>query len=213
MRPLAIIESDAHLAAEIRSAVESAGFRADCFSDGASALKILHARSFALVILDLETPGLDAFSVCSEAAQVAPVITLTSEDAEERCIRALESGADDCLCRPFGERELVARVQNVLRRANHGFDIHGGFDALEISLREMRVRTGASTFDLTRGEAELLAVLLEHAPAPLTVARIASILSAKRGTIESRIKSLRKKLGAHRLASRGRLGYELVQPR
>lgn len=206
MRPLAIIESDAHLAAEIRSAVESAGFRADCF-DGASALKNLHTRSFALVILDLETPGIDPFSVCSEASRIAPVITLTSEREEETCLRALASGADDCLCRPFPGRELVARVNNVLRRVSE--EIGANAD-LEVSVREMRVRTGLSTFDLTRGEAELLSLLLEHAPAPLTVARMAEILRAKRGTVESRVKGLRRKLGPARLVSRGKLGYELV---
>jgi DNA-binding response OmpR family regulator len=63
--------------------------------------------------------------------------------------------------------------------------------------------------ELSRGEAEVLTLLLEHAPAPITTMEMARLLPAKRATIESRIKSLRKKLGSDRLVTRGRFGYEL----
>ena len=87
------------------------------------------------------------------------------------------------------------------------------YDSLSVSISEMRIRTGTETHDLTRGETELLAVLIQHAPAPLPVRRIAELLDARRGTIESRIKSLRRKLGGGRLVSRGGLGYQLVHER
>jgi len=98
-------------------------------------------------------------------------------------------------------------IRNVLRRsdATEGDQL----DALSVSISEMRVRVGGATHDLTRGEAEVLATLIHHAPAPVTAVRLSQILNAKRGTIESRIKSLRKKLGPGRLVSRGSLGYQL----
>jgi len=106
-------------------------------------------------------------------------------------------------------RELVARVRNILRRAPATVDDICELDTLSISLREMRIRTDGIVHELSRGEAEVLALLLERSPAPLTTIEIARLLPAKRATIESRIKSLRKKLGPGRLVARGAFGYEL----
>jgi DNA-binding response OmpR family regulator len=95
----------------------------------------------------------------------------------------------------------------VLRRSDASED--DALDELTISIAEMRVRVGGTTHDLTRGEAAVLATLIQHAPAPVTAVRMSELLNAKRGTIESRIKSLRKKLGPGKLISRGSLGYQL----
>ena len=117
-----------------------------------------------------------------------------------------------CLCRcSHPDRgELVARVRNVLRRATNERDAATcDLDKLSISLAEMRIRNGDVVHELSRGEAEVLTLLLEHSPAPITTVEMARILPAKRATIESRIKSLRRKLGPDRLVTRGRFGYEL----
>lgn len=206
MRPLAIIEQDIAYTEQLRSYVESAGFRAECFADPAAAMNELRRRAFSLAILDLELRDFDPYAVCREMSGLAPLITVTSECKSEICVRAFESGADDCVVRPVAERELVARIRNVLRRAD-GEALQ--LDSVSISIPEMRIRNGDEVRDLTRGETEILALLLEHAPTPLTPARMAELLTARRGTIESRIKSLRAKLGPGRLVSRGRLGYQL----
>jgi DNA-binding response OmpR family regulator len=207
MRPLAIIENDVATSSEIRAALEAAGFRTDSFRNGASAMADLSRRTFALAILDLQLTDTDPFSVCREVSRYAPVIALASNCAEEMCLRAFESGADDCVARQIPGRELVARIRNVLRRADME---ESESDVLLAAVSEMRIRDEGETRDLTRGEAELLALLLARTPTPLTVARMAEILSVKRGTLESRIKSLRKKLGPEKLVSRGSLGYQLV---
>ena len=207
MRPLAIIESDVALSAKLREAVEAAGFRAECFSTATNALTHLRTRSYALAILGLDLRDTDPYAVCEQVSRHVPIITVANECGEEACVRALEHGADDCVLRKTSGRELVARIRNVLRRsdATEGDQL----DALSVSISEMRVRVGGATHDLTRGEAEVLATLIQHAPAPVTAVRMSQILNAKRGTIESRIKSLRKKLGPGRLVSRGSLGYQL----
>lgn len=210
MRPLAIIESDESLIAAYRRNFQSAGFRVDCFTDTASALPSIRRRTFSLAILDLDLRDTDPYAVCREVSGIVPVIAVTAEGGEDVCVSAFEAGADDCVTRTLAGRELIARVRNVLRRAaNHADPVTRELDALSISLTEMRVRNGAVVHPLSRGEAELLALLLEHAPTPLTVLQLAEMAPAKRATIESRIKSLRKKLGADRLVSRGRFGYEL----
>lgn len=207
MRPLAIIEPDATYSASLRATLEAAGFRAECFATATNALSELRTRAFALAILDLDVRDTDPYAVCREVSPHLPVITVARECETDACIRALECGADDCVVRSTAGRELVARVHNVLRRMPHREE----YDTLETSLAEMRVRVGSATYDLTRGETEVLAVLVQHAPAPVTVARMCEVLPVKRGTIESRIKSLRRKLGKTRLVSRGSLGYQLVE--
>jgi DNA-binding response OmpR family regulator len=212
MRPLAIIDPCSSIT--LRRDMEAAGFRAECFGDAPSALTALRRRSYALAILDLDLDvdlhGGDPFQVCREVSRIVPVIAITAEGCEDICVQAFESGADDCVVRTLTGRELVARVRNVLRRsANENEAATCDLDTLSISLPEMRVRNGEVVHELSRGEAEVLTLLLERSPAPITTVEMARVLPAKRATIESRIKSLRKKLGPDRLVTRGRFGYEL----
>jgi DNA-binding response OmpR family regulator len=206
MRPLAIIENDAGTSTEIRTAIEAAGFQTDWFRDGASALSNLSRRTFALAIVDLENVDTDPFSICREASRFVPVIALGADSGADQCLRAFEHGADDCVPRQVPGRELVARIRNLLRRT----DEHAQPDTLLSAVAEMRIRDEGETRDLTRGESELLALLISRSPSPLTVSQMSEILGVKRGTLESRIKSLRKKLGHERLVSRGSLGYQLL---
>ena len=209
MRPLAIIESDSAHAASLHAALEAAGFRAQCFSSGSAALPHVRAQEFALAILDLDLRDTDPFAMCSEARQHLPVIALASACTAETCIRALESGADDCIRRKTSGRELVARVRAILRRSDPAGD--GAAHSLALSIAEMRIRASDATHDLTRGETEVLSLLLTYMPAPITALRMAEPLHARRGTVESRIRSLRQKLGPGKLVSRGRLGYQLAE--
>lgn len=207
MRPLAIIEPDSGYCASLRATLEAAGFHAECFSTGTAAAAELRARAFSLAILDLDLRDTDPFAMCREVSHHLPVITVASECRAETCVRALECGADDCVVRATPGRELVARVHNVLRRMQ-GAERYG---TLESSLAEMRVHAGSATHELTRGEADVLSILLEHAPAPVTIERICEELKAKRNTVRSRIKSLRTKVGRERLVSRRSLGYQLLE--
>lgn len=200
---------DASRGMELRGAIEAAGFQAEWFSTATAALAQLRMRTFALAILDLALRDTDPFAVCREISRHVPIIAIASEDGDDSCVRALESGADDCVPRATSGRELIARIRNVLRRSTSAEEKE--YDSLSVSISEMRIRTPTETHDLTRGETELLALLIQHAPAPLPVRRIAELVGARRGTIESRIKSLRRKLGGGRLVSRGGLGYQLVQ--
>lgn len=209
IRPLALIEPDPIYSASIRRTFEEAGFHVDCFAEPGAAFDSLRTRAFGLAIVELDREAFDPFAITNEVSQLMPVLTITSNPSEEQCIKALRSGADDCICRPFRDRELIARTRNILRRVGASLDEPAPSD-LSISIAEMRVSVDGTTHDLTRGEADVLAALLAHAPTPLNATRLAELLSAERGTVESRIRSLRQKLGAHHLVTRGRLGYELA---
>lgn len=210
MRTLALIENDVAFAAELRRSVEAEGFRTECFPDGGSAIASVLDRPYALAIIDLGVGGVDPdpFELCRTVSAQHPVIALTTDRSDETCVRALESGADDCICRPFPLRELVARIRNVLTRVAP----EPGDEGFAWFADAMRVRVDGRMHNLTRGEAEVLALLVESAPRPLTIEQMLAMLPSehpvKRGTIESRIKSLRRKLG-ERLVSRGRFGYQL----
>ena len=211
IRPLALIEPDPLYAASIRRTFEEAGYHVDCFADPGAAFDSLRTRAFGLTIVELDRSSFDPFTVTSEISALMPVLTITSNPSEEQCVKALQSGADDCICRPFRDRELIARTRNILRR--NGAGDTSGAEApsnLMISIAEMRATADGVTHDLTRGEADVLAALLAHAPTPLSSTQLAELVSAERGTVESRIRSLRQKLGPHHLVTRGRLGYELA---
>lgn len=212
MRPLVIIEHDPDFARELRVAVEEAGFQTESFDDPAAALPDLRRNAYALAIVDVDRS--DASEICNEASRLVPVIAVTAQCSEDVCVQMFEAGADECLARPIPARELGARVRNVLRRAGTNADQEG---ELSQSLSAMRVESRGRTYDLSHGEAEVLAVLAHAAGAPLTITQILERLPAearvKPGTISSRIKSLRRKLGADRLVTRGGFGYALADER
>jgi DNA-binding response OmpR family regulator len=149
----------------------------DCVpcADGDAALKLARERHFDLVILDVMLPGLDGVTVCrairreSENPDV-PVLMLTARREESDKVVGLESGADDYLTKPFGIRELIARVRALLRRGPR--PIGSGapreqvqaitYKHIEMDPARRRVRVGTTDVDLTSNEFQLLYVLLSN---------------------------------------------------
>jgi DNA-binding response OmpR family regulator len=140
--------------------------------DGEAALKLARSRSFDLVILDVMLPGLDGVTVCkairrdSENPDV-PVLMLTARREESDKVVGLESGADDYLTKPFGVRELVARVRALLRRGPRPLVTTTreaakpiNYKHVEMDPSRRRVRVGNTDVELTSNEFQLLYVLL-----------------------------------------------------
>ena len=154
-----------HLRLEHAEPVEAA--------DGNTALDLARQRRFDLVILDLMLPGLDGMTVCRairrESANTAtPILMLTARREESDKVLGLDSGADDYLTKPFGVRELMARVRALLRR---NVRVHGdGIDAtapvayknIVIDPARRSVRAGQRDVELTANEFQLLLVLLAN---------------------------------------------------
>jgi len=140
--------------------------------DGRAALELARNRRFDLVILDLMLPGLDGLTVCrairkDSPNRSTPILMLTARREETDKVLGLDSGADDYLTKPFGVRELMARVRALLRRAGSGersdaprASVAIVYRHIEIDPARRRVRVSGRDVDLTANEFQLLSVLL-----------------------------------------------------
>ncbi len=141
-----LVEDDATLAAAVRYNLERAGYTCLVAGDGARALELVRRERPALVLLDVMLPGIDGLEVCRRirAESTVPIIMLTARVEEIDRVVGLEVGADDYITKPFGMRELVARVRAALRRAQMQPD--------EDTTATQPVRFGGVTVDPARRE-------------------------------------------------------------
>lgn len=121
MQKILVVDDDAHIREVVCFALRRAGYGTINANNGREALELAAREQPVLVILDIMMPELDGIAVCRrlQAGSNIPIIFLTSKDEEMDRILGLELGADDYVVKPFSPRELVARVNAVLRR-------HGG---------------------------------------------------------------------------------------
>jgi DNA-binding response OmpR family regulator len=141
-------------------------------ADGRRGLELARLRKFDLVILDLMLPGLDGVTVCRAIRRDSPnastpILMLTARRDEADKVVGLDSGADDYLTKPFGVRELMARVRALLRRAAALAPASDGsaprpiaYKDIEVDPARRSVRVGDRHIDLTTNEFQLLWVLL-----------------------------------------------------
>jgi DNA-binding response OmpR family regulator len=114
-----VVDDDPTVSEVVRRYLERDGFIVESAADGPATLAAAAARPPDLVVLDLGLPGLDGLEVCRQLrlSSPVPIVMLTARGAETDRILGLELGADDYVTKPFSPRELVLRVQSVLRRA------------------------------------------------------------------------------------------------
>jgi DNA-binding response OmpR family regulator len=116
-----VVEDDAAIRELLRLHLDLSGFAIDEADDGRKALDRARATAFDLVLLDVMLPGLDGVSVCRAIRSAGPnidtpILMLTAREGESDKVLGLESGADDYLTKPFGVRELMARISALMRR-------------------------------------------------------------------------------------------------
>lgn len=145
------------------------GFKVDVASNGEAGLEAATRKHYDLFVLDIMLPGMDGYELCRRlrARTSAPVLFLSARDTELDKVVGLEIGGDDYLSKPFGVRELIARVRALLRRSQ-GEDFAKNSSAITaggITLNEdAHTATGdAGDIDLTPREFELLAALMKNA--------------------------------------------------
>ncbi|NEA43952.1 response regulator transcription factor [Streptomyces sp. SID11385] len=160
-----VVDDDPTVAEVVTGYLHRAGYTVDRAGDGPSALARAHTHRPDLVVLDLMLPGMDGLEVCRRlrARTAVPVVMLTARGDEEDRILGLERGADDYVTKPFSPRELVLRVESVLRRTRPDPEpdpVRVGRLALDPAAR-LATRDGAP-LSLTLREFDLLAFFLRH---------------------------------------------------
>jgi DNA-binding response OmpR family regulator len=162
-----LVEDDPHIRELVELHLKLEGLTVVAIGDGNEALGRARAESFELIVLDLMLPGLDGVTVCRAIRRDsrntdAPILMLTARRDESEKVLGLDSGADDYLTKPFGVRELVARVRALLRRrrpitGEHAPAVQVGDLSVEPARRQARL--GGREIELTAHEFELLYVL------------------------------------------------------
>ncbi len=200
-----VVEDEAKLRDVLRSYLERAGYAVLTAGSGAEALDLTTTAAPDLVLLDLRLPDIPGEAVAQEIRQVSDVaiLMLTAKAGEDDRIRGFEAGADDYLTKPFSPRELVLRVQAILRRGQAAADrkvresFGGGELVIDSERREAFVR--GAPVELTPTEWGVLNAL---ATTPGRVYSRAELINRVRGyefegyerTVDSHVKNLRRKV-------------------
>ena len=169
MPRILLIDDDAHLGAPLASYFARFDFQLDCASRPSEGLARLRAEPYDAAILDVMLPEMDGFALCREIRKESdiPIVMLTARgDVMDRVV-GLELGADDYLPKPFEPRELVARVQTILRRQRAvqppaAPSQQRSFEGLSIDLDKREVLRHGERVELTGTEFELLALLADQ---------------------------------------------------
>ena len=214
-----LVEDDVSIAESLRDGLERHGFDVEHTDSGRGAVE--RAAGFDLVLLDLGLPDLDGKDVCRQIREAGsvPIIVLTARGDEIDRVLLLELGADDYLVKPFGFRELVARIGAVTRRATRPTEepVVQVVGALRIDRDARRVQADGGEVDLTPKEYDLLAMLAERPGAVRTREDIIDQVwdvnwYGPTKTLDVHVSALRRKLGHPEWISTLRgVGYRLEQ--
>jgi two-component system OmpR family response regulator/two-component system phosphate regulon response regulator OmpR len=182
---LLVVDDDQRLRDLLQRYLGEQGFSVKTAENAGAMDKWLMRESFELIVLDLMLPGEDGLSICRRlrtSDQQLAIIMLTAKGDEIDRIVGLEMGADDYLPKPFNPRELVARIQAVLRRrvsvvpgAPSAVDQRIAFGNVEVDLATRTLRRGADMLPLTTGEFAVLKALLQNPRQPLSRDRLMTL--------------------------------------
>lgn len=190
-RKILVVDDEAILVETIAYNLEQAGYRVVTAADGGSALDAARSEIPDLIILDVMLPGMDGLEVCRQLRKesgtaTTPIVMLTAKSDEIDKVVGLEVGADDYVTKPFGRRELLARVRALLRRSEYphpGEDRLGAQEAVEavrpasrdlvagplrIDLAGRRVNCRGQDLELQPKQFDLLAYLVRNRGTVLT---------------------------------------------
>lgn len=220
---LLLVEDDRAIGEPLVEALGREGYQVTWVQTGEAALT---AAPVDLVLLDLGLPDLDGREVCRRlhAERATPIIILTARDDELERVLLLESGADDYVIKPFGFRELVARIRAVRRRTTTpaapaaGPPVAVDPDGLVVDTRSRRVQLRGREVDLTPKEFDLLALFTSESGRVLTREEIIEqVWDANwwgpTKTLDVHVAALRKKLGDPRWITTLRgVGYRFDPP-
>ncbi|MEM7056623.1 MAG: response regulator transcription factor [Pseudomonadota bacterium] len=202
-----VVDDDPHIREVVCFALEKAGMQTHAAADGAAALQYADANSPDLIVLDINMPEMDGLEMCRRLRQSSdvPVLFLSSRDDEIDRVLGLELGADDYVTKPFSPRELVARINAILKRARPvqetPEDPTVRVDQLEIDPVEHRATWDSGDLQLTATEFQLLETMARQPRRVFTrddlmKAVYAPGIHVSDRTLDSHVRHVRAKLAA-----------------
>ena len=168
-----IVEDEARIARFLQMELEHEGFEAETESNGTRAYERIIPEKFDIVLLDVMLPGMDGIEICRRVREISnvPIIMLTARDAVEDRVEGLDIGADDYMTKPFAVPELIARLNNALRRR----DLAEGDPSDRLTVKNLvmflsryEVQVDGEIVALTKREYDLLEYLLRNKRTVLT---------------------------------------------
>lgn len=167
-RSILIVEDEPSIVTLIKYNLEKSGFKTEVAYNGEEAIEKAMQTKFDLIVLDLMLPKMDGMEVCKTIRKnenYVPILMLTAKDNEYDKIYGLEMGADDYLTKPFSPKELIARINAILRRT----DRSEVYESSELKVGELEIHPEnfeaffkGEPLELTRKEFELLVYLTQH---------------------------------------------------
>lgn len=215
---LFLLEDDPNLSESVTEYLETQGYSVVCAYDAASAEDILYENKFDLLLLDVNVPAGDGFSLLKDSranGNTTPAIFITSRNAMNDLEEGFASGGDDYLRKPYELKELLLRIQTILKR---NF-FHPPADTIDLGnhisydIENQSLRINGVEQSLQPKEHKLLKLFIQHQGELLTHEGIMEHLweydeIANDGSLRTYIKSLRKFLGKDRIVSHKRIGYQ-----
>lgn len=203
VQKILVIDDDDNLRDTVSMMLEQEGFHTELASEGRSGFEQALMLKPDLVLVDLRLPGMSGLEICKElrVAHATPIIVLSAVGDEIDKVLLLEIGADDYIVKPFGARELIARIRAVLRRSNVESRKVVHIGEVEVDLERRVVSHGEQEIKLTPAEFNLLAFFLNHPDRPLTRDVILNTVwgysfASNTRTVDAHILKLRQKLEA-----------------
>ena len=219
-----VVEDERRMAGYICQALLEEGFAVDCAYDGRSALDMVEAYEYDVIVLDLMLPGIDGLTLCERVrkdGKPTSVLILSARDLVEDRVIGLNAGADDYLVKPFATQELLARVRALLRRRQGNGAPVLRVGSLELNPSTRVVKRGAQTIPLTAKEYALLEYMMRRPSVVLTRTMIAEhvwdfTFDLSSNVVDVYVKHLRDKINEPGKASfiqtvRG-VGYTVMDP-
>ncbi|MBI4472550.1 MAG: response regulator transcription factor [Acidobacteria bacterium] len=202
MTRILIVEDEPDIVLSLQEDLRRQGYETEAATDGEKALRRGREGHWDLILLDVMLPKMDGFDVCRElrrAGVVAPIILLTARSQEAEKELGLDSGADDYVTKPFGMRELRARVRAHLRRAAAKDEPVRHFGDCEVDFDSAELRRAGKKVALTAHELRLLDVFLRNRGRLLTRTQLidaawGSGIAVTDRAVDTHVFNLRKKI-------------------
>lgn len=211
------VEDDYKSQQLLKEFLTSNGYKVDCAEDGLEAIQMYKENYYDLVLLDINIPNLDGFSVCKMIRKESdiPIIFVTELSSEKDQIKAFDLLCDDYIIKPFSFNLLIRRIQAVLRRAKiDKRESYITFEKIKLNLKTYSVEIEDEVIDLTLKEFKILKALIDNYPQVVTREKLLDNIwgydyFGDTRIVDAHIKNIRKKIVLPYIKTVKGIGYTL----